>query len=415
MYGVRDRDQAHRLLVTQLVAEMTSAGADAARCRELVQREQPAFNLLMLLTARDPATWPDILELFPSLLDDELLTHAQRFCDPLLHDAHSMTCDLAALRRSVERAVVEDATLPLVRWVFERGERFIETLGAHPRLLEYYDHVEVFGQRAEDFDFGFQQPVGDPPLAAARTVVPAGISAREWFIEGLSRRLIEAARRSDHASLVYASTDFHTGRLAGLAGSRWIEAQERNPDRGMRGLGRYLQPCYAELLRWEIEALLRASDEVGRVTLVFPLVRLPSELVAGVQVAVAAGLRFDAIGLVAESPSNVIGIADFVAAVAPTLREIGSPLAIVLDRAAIQAAAGLPAGDDTSQGSAILLTMMTTLVDQALQAGETAGVTIRLGMRAGELDLLRGADARTALWLARRLSFLLEDQHDNPL
>lgn len=216
-------------------------------------------------------------------------------------------------RFRVQRALESKTTLSLVR-----GEHYLAELGVHPRILEAMDHMNgISNPRSRDAHYRMESLADElqkhPKLVNQVTELSSQHpSARELFTGQLTSILVAASRSNEAGKVVFRTTDFKTNELAHLAGGELVEAKERNPAMGNRGLGRYLQESHAELFQWELEACRRAaSHRETTLGIVFPLVRHPGELAEGLRMVLDASLDLAAIGIMVETPGNVIQASEF--------------------------------------------------------------------------------------------------------
>ena len=218
--------------------------------------------------------------------------------------------------------LIERARLRLPTWTLVRGEHFLAEIGIHPKALEafdYYTGIES-GRRCDvpahcktDVDLLREHSW---PVKRIEEQLAGHPSAREYFIAQLDAHLQNAASASSGGNVIYRTTDFKAHDLADLEGAELFETAEThgpNPDWGLRGLSRYLQPSYQDLLAWELEACRRSGAiRPVELALIFPFVRFPRELREAIARVDAVAVRPAALGMMIEVASNVFHIADFV-------------------------------------------------------------------------------------------------------
>ena len=409
--GVKDRAFADDILQRGLLEKARSDGDDPERLRAILAGLPTEHKFLILLqTIRLESDWRECLRLFPVLLNDDLLAHSALLSGSIEQEQPSAVTErLVCIEAVVASEILWQTLCPLPTWAIERGVSYLEEIGLHPKLLEYFDHQQA-GGCAEDFDFGFHQPNGDPPLDVVRKRIPDSRSARDWFVDGLVQRLRNAATQSSHGRLLFVTTDFHTGRLQGLAGSDWLEKQEANPDRGMRGMMRYLQPCYRAPLEWELEACRRVASDSIKLAVVLPLVRIPEELRKGIETIIEHRVKPWAVGTIPEAPSNVINARDLIASSAALVKDSGLRFLCLLDFEALATAHNLSASElEQDFGKQLIHSVITTLISEARCGAQAVGSDLEFGISRTGLYRLERSGARAACELAKQLTFIVDE------
>jgi hypothetical protein len=260
----------------------------------------------------------NLLAAFPALTDYKLIT----CLTPSSTQAVAQEQDQAGLLRIISTAtkyLIERAKEHLPNWKLVRGEHFLSYLGIHPKALEAFDHhtgahlrqiPELTDWQKNDVDRLRQRPA---LIEQIKELIAGYPSAREYFISQLASELISCVSESRTNKIIFRTTDFKTHDLAHLEGANLFEVKERSPQIGNRGLGRYLQPHYQELFDWELESCRRvAGNRQVSLAILFPLVRWPEQLKQGLHRLTEMDVRPRGVGLMVETPSNVLQIDDFI-------------------------------------------------------------------------------------------------------
>lgn len=395
IYGIRDEKHAQIVIVDQILADATREGGDPNRIKSLLENFPVRSNLLALLVTRPKEVWRTVLELFPPLLDRELLIIMQMLKS---ESPDQLSTPIpSGLQHTVEMCVMENTLLQLQQWEFVRGEDHHHDLGFHPKALEFYDHTQVKHKSEATFNFGFHKPNGNPPFDAIRQQIPVGDSTKEWFINRLCKRITSAAKQNSHGRVIYETTDFHTGRAANLKGSDWIEARELNPNKGARGLSRYLHSSYQELFSWELETCALACEKVHELYVVFPLVRTPEEYIRGIHLLRTACPNVKAVGFIPEAPINIFQISDFLSAGINYPKQI-----LLLNLRALRSGFDLP-----ENSSETVWKIIESIIAEAQKFANLMKTDIELVISETDANTLCELDAIKAMGIIDRMSILL--------
>lgn len=203
----------------------------------------------------------------------------------------------------------------LPTWNLVRGENFLSYIGIHPKALEAFDYYTAFhsgqiqeipNQHKNDANQLQQKPNF---IKHIKGLIDDYTSAREYFISQLASKLISSSSESKINKVIFRTTDFKSNEMVHLIGSELYEVKEFSPQMGNRGLGRYLQPAYRDLFNWELEACRRAIlDQQIELAIIFPFVRVPSQLEKGLAIVSEMDVKPKSIGMMIEVPSNVLEI-----------------------------------------------------------------------------------------------------------
>ncbi|ACA60438.1 phosphoenolpyruvate synthase [Candidatus Desulforudis audaxviator] len=190
-----------------------------------------------------------------------------------------------------------------------RAEFALADIGVHPQALLAYDQGE--------FEAGgrFESQV---QLRKSITERLRGYSSgRQFYVETLARAIAAiAATQAPDQIVIYRTTDFKTNEYREMLGGFLFEHEEPNPMLGFRGEGRMIDPEYADVFRWELEAF-KAARDMGykNVALMLPVVRTPGELERALDFLAAEGLERGRdelqIGIMVEVPYNAFDLESF--------------------------------------------------------------------------------------------------------
>jgi len=174
--------------------------------------------------------------------------------------------------------------------------------------------------------------LADPALAqevAAKNVDGVGLLRAEFIIAHIGehpRHMLEEGRgheftRKLAASIqqfawafhprpvVYRTSDFKTNEYRNLTGGEKYEDIEENPMLGFRGCSRYLAD--RDVFRLEAEAIAKVRQEWDNLYVMLPFVRTPDELARVKGLLKAEGAGVHKLWMMAEVPSNVILLEEF--------------------------------------------------------------------------------------------------------
>jgi pyruvate,water dikinase len=174
--------------------------------------------------------------------------------------------------------------------------------------------------------------LADPALArdvAAKNVDGIGLLRAEFIIAHIGehpRHMLEEGRgheftRKLAASIqqfawafhprpvVYRTSDFKTNEYRNLKGGEKYEEVEENPMIGFRGCSRYLAD--RDVFRMEAEAIAKVRQQWDNLYIMLPFVRTPDELARVKGLLKAEGAGVHKLWMMAEVPSNVILLDEF--------------------------------------------------------------------------------------------------------
>ncbi len=142
-------------------------------------------------------------------------------------------------------------------------------------------------------------------------------TGKQFYVEMLSRAVASiAATQTQNQMMIYRTTDFKSNEYREMLGGSLFEYEEPNPMLGFRGEGRMIDPEYAAVFRWELEALKRArSLGYKNVALMLPVVRTPQELRRALDFIGVEGLKRGQdglqVGIMVEVPYNALNLEEF--------------------------------------------------------------------------------------------------------
>lgn len=213
---------------------------------------------------------------------------------------------------------IEKININLPTWKLIRGENFLSYLGVHPKALEMFDYYTVFDSNQstnipQQHQNNFNKFKKESNLIEhIERLVENYSTAREYFIDRLSSKIESSLNEGKTNKVIFRTTDFKSHDMEHLIGGELFEVKERSPQMGNRGLGRYLDPSYRELFKWELEACrLAGSKNKIDLAIIFPLVREHLQLMQGIRIMVELGIIPTAIGMMIELPTNVTNVRDF--------------------------------------------------------------------------------------------------------
>lgn len=131
----------------------------------------------------------------------------------------------------------------------------------------------------------------------------------EEFTETLAEKIKIFARAFNPRPVTYRLTDFKTNEYRDLMGGEQYEPIEENPMLGFRGAYRYA--IDREVFDLEIEALRRVEKEFDNVRVMVPFIHTPDELRTVKTMLEENGIAKGRIWMMAELPSNVILLEQF--------------------------------------------------------------------------------------------------------
>ncbi|MGV3743203.1 MAG: phosphoenolpyruvate synthase [Burkholderiaceae bacterium] len=175
-----------------------------------------------------------------------------------------------------------------------------EHIKVHPMALAHEDRITDARVRAE-----------------IASLVPSGISHREYFVRTLAEQVGQIAAAFYPKPVIVRMSDFKSNEYASLLGGRDFEQQEENPMIGFRGASRYAHPAYRDGFMLECAAMKRVREEMGlkNVRLMIPFCRRVQEaeqvLAAMEEFGLARGKDGLEIYVMCEIPNNVIQIDAF--------------------------------------------------------------------------------------------------------
>lgn len=131
----------------------------------------------------------------------------------------------------------------------------------------------------------------------------------EEFTNTLAEKIKIFARAFNPRPVTYRLTDFKTNEYRDLVGGEQYESVEENPMLGFRGAFRYAVD--RDVFELEMEALRRVEEEFDNVRIMIPFIHTPQELVGVKRMLEEKGVGKGRIWMMAELPSNVILIDQF--------------------------------------------------------------------------------------------------------
>lgn len=137
------------------------------------------------------------------------------------------------------------------------------------------------------------------------------------FIRKLTDGIRTIGQAFNPRPVIYRASDYKTNEYRSLTGGDKVEPKEENPMLGYRGALRYLRE--PDLFQMELQALKTVRESYGlrHVSLMIPFVRTVEELVQVRQLIEPTGMLKDPdfkLWMMAEIPSNVLMLEDFIAA-----------------------------------------------------------------------------------------------------
>ncbi|MDQ7790952.1 MAG: phosphoenolpyruvate synthase [Clostridia bacterium] len=190
-----------------------------------------------------------------------------------------------------------------------RAEFVLARMEVHPQALYAYDA----GDFAEGGRFAALYQLRDK----IAEVIRGYTSGRQFYVETLGRAIASiAVTQSLEQVVIYRTTDFKSNEYHDMWGGYLFEQREDNPMLGFRGEGRMIDPSYAAVFGWELEAIKLARGMGYRnIAVMFPVVRTPAELEKTLEFLAAEGLhRGDdglQIGMMVEVPYNALDLEAF--------------------------------------------------------------------------------------------------------
>ncbi len=190
-----------------------------------------------------------------------------------------------------------------------RAEFVLAQMGIHPQALLAYDRGE--------FEPGGRFEKRSRLKKRIAESISGHESGRRFYVETLGRAIASiAATQTPEQTVIYRTTDFKSNEYREMWGGYLFEQEEANPMLGFRGEGRMIDPAYAEVFRWELEAIKFARSMGYRnVAVMLPVVRTPKELRRALDFLAAEGLRRGEdglqIGMMAEVPYNALDLEAF--------------------------------------------------------------------------------------------------------
>lgn len=131
----------------------------------------------------------------------------------------------------------------------------------------------------------------------------------EEFVETLAEKIKIFARAFNPRPVTYRLTDFKTNEYRDLMGGEQYEPVEENPMLGFRGAFRYAVD--KEVFDLEMAALRKVEEEFENVRVMVPFIHTPDELRQVKQMLDENGIAKGRIWMMAELPSNVILLEQF--------------------------------------------------------------------------------------------------------
>ncbi|MDZ4042593.1 MAG: phosphoenolpyruvate synthase [Eubacteriales bacterium] len=190
-----------------------------------------------------------------------------------------------------------------------RAEFVLARMEIHPQALFAFD----YGEFADGGRFADLYQLRDK----ITEVIRGYHSGRQFYVETLGQAIASiAATQSPDQPVIYRTTDFKSNEYHEMWGGYLFEQREANPMLGFRGEGRMIDPSYAAVFRWELEAI-KLAREMGyrNVAVMFPVVRTSAELGKALDFLSAEGLRRGEeelrIGMMVEVPYNALDLESF--------------------------------------------------------------------------------------------------------
>jgi pyruvate, water dikinase len=310
--------------------------------------------------------------------------------------------------------LVEIAKEQLATWKLVRGEHFLSYVGVHPKALEAFDYytgaqsgraVAMPDWRKTDIIQLRHKPL---LIKHIKKLIAGYTSAREYFISQLATKLTTSVHQGAFSKVIFRTTDFKTHDLALLRGSELFEVEERNPQRGNRGLGRYLNDYYHDLFGWELEASRRAAaNQQVELGILFPCVRWRRELNQALARVTDLQLKPKAIGMMVEVEANLEEIRQL----AGDLTEYSSQ-----SRTTPMFLFGLEDLTQSMEAASREDPKMISFYEKispALMRGVTHALNnsqgVDFGIHTSTLESIAGRNPEFAALLATSISFLVED------
>lgn len=190
-----------------------------------------------------------------------------------------------------------------------RAEFVLAQMGVHPRALFAYD--------AGEFEKGGRFERHPRLKKRIFETINGYSSGHRFYVETLGRAIAAiAAVQAPEQAVIYRTTDFKSNEYREMWGGYLFEQEEANPMMGFRGEGRMIDPTYAAVFRWELEAIKFARRMGYRnVAVMLPVVRTPGELKRALDFLAAEGLRRGEdgleIGMMVEVPYNALDLDAF--------------------------------------------------------------------------------------------------------
>lgn len=131
----------------------------------------------------------------------------------------------------------------------------------------------------------------------------------EEFTNTLAEKIKIFARAFNPRPVTYRLTDFKTNEYRDLMGGEQYEPVEENPMLGFRGAYRYA--IDKDVFNLEVEALKNVEKEFDNVRVMVPFVHTPQELKKVKEMLEAKGIAKGRFWMMAELPSNVILLDQF--------------------------------------------------------------------------------------------------------
>ncbi|MBE0465729.1 MAG: phosphoenolpyruvate synthase [Candidatus Desulforudis sp.] len=190
-----------------------------------------------------------------------------------------------------------------------RAEFALAEIGVHPQALAAFDRGE--------FEPGGRLENRGRLRRAIIERLRGYSSGKQFYVETLARAIAAiAVTQAPDQIVIYRTTDFKTNEYREMLGGFLYEREEPNPMLGFRGEGRMIDPEYAGVFRWELEAVKAAREMgFGNVALMLPVVRTPGELQRALDFLAAEGLERGRdgleIGIMVEVPYNALDLESF--------------------------------------------------------------------------------------------------------
>lgn len=131
----------------------------------------------------------------------------------------------------------------------------------------------------------------------------------EEFVNTLAEKIKTFAKAFSPRPVTYRLTDFKTNEYRDLVGGEQYEPVEENPMLGFRGAYRYA--IDKEVFELELAALKQVEQEYNNVRVMVPFVHTPQELARVKKMLEENGLAKGRFWMMAELPSNVILLDEF--------------------------------------------------------------------------------------------------------